>query len=137
MSALAALVLASAVATAPVASDPCPRLPPDAALVWTREEGPDFDVCHAHPPRTQGEVVGVYLGHQPSAHPEPADRLELGLVDGHHVMWYRGADRAHPLDRETVFTVGSPGYRVHLWVHADNVPQLRARLAIVRRMRLP
>jgi hypothetical protein len=136
---VAALVLASAAAAAPMRTvqDACPRLPPDSALAWTHEQGPDFDVCRAQPRGAQGEVFGVYLGHHPSAHPKASDRLELGIVDGHHVMWYRGADRAHPLDRETVFTAGSPGYRVHIWVHADNVPQLRARMAIVRKLRLP
>lgn len=139
MALVVALLLASAGAAATVrtADEACPRLPPDSALAWTYEQGPDFDVCRAHPRGAEGEVFGVYLGRHPSSHPKASDRIELGLVDGRHVMWYRGADRAHPLDRETVFTVGPPGHRVHIWVHADNLPQLRARMAIIRKLRLP
>ena len=57
----------------------CRRIPR-----WPGPRGrPPLDVCHAHPPRAECEVFGVYLGHHPSARPKAADRAEMGLVDGH------------------------------------------------------
>ncbi|PZQ17328.1 MAG: hypothetical protein DI564_05820 [Rhodanobacter denitrificans] len=118
--------------------DVCPTLPADTHVEWIYNEGPDFDVCYAHPTDSDETIFGVYLGNHPSFHPKRTNRIGRGKVGGLRMVWYRRSSSDSPaaFDRETLLILDrETGYVAHLWVIAETEQQLQERLSVLERMR--
>ena len=134
LTALAVAMVFSATAAAR-SIEACPELPTDSEVVWSYQEGPDFDVCYAHEHGSDATAFGVYLGNHPSFHSDSAVRIGNGRVAGKGVAWYRQESGESPWARQTVLTLDrKSGYVAHVWVAADTEQQLKDRLSVLERM---
>ena len=82
----------------------CPALAPDSGFEWTASQGPDFDVCYAHPPDTDNALFGLYIGYAASFRGRTDTPGEPGVVAGRDVRWFphTGKDGDFPFGQETL-----------------------------------
>lgn len=144
MEAIALLALLFA-ATATAADDAgrCPALAPDSGFEWTASQGPDFDVCHAHPPGTDNALFGLYIGYAASFRGRTDTPGEPGIVAGRDVRWFphTGKDGDFPFGQEALLELDQgPGrgtLQVHVWTVAQTREEERAAKDALRTMALP
>lgn len=138
ISILGLLLVASPHAAHARSVEVCPELPAGSSIEWTYNEGPDFDVCYAHPSGSDEMMFGVYLGNHPSFRPKRSSRIGKGKVAGHRIVWYRPEPSNSPasLYRQTLLTLDpEAGYVAHLWVVAETEQEMRERLSILEHIR--
>lgn len=115
----------------------CPTLPTDSGLEWEYHEGPDFDVCYASKPGSDGSVFGICLGNHPSFEPKGSVRIGKGKVAGKKVVWYQQnpEENSAPFARQAMIVLDRKfGYVAHVWLSADTDQELQDRLSILERI---
>ena len=132
-------------ATAMAADDAgrCPALAPDSGFEWTASQGPDFDVCYAHPPDTDNALFGLYIGYAASFRGRTDTPGEPGIVAGRDVRWFphTGKDGDFPFGQETLLELDQGPDRgtlqVHAWIVAQTREEQSRAKAALRAMALP
>jgi len=114
----------------------CPTLPPSSGLIWTHDEGIDFDVCRAGAPGSKDFVLGIYFGYQPDLHLRRANRIGDGKVAGRRVTWYFNDSGANPaFSRQTLLLLDHKRkYVAHVWLDADTEQQLQDLLSALEHL---
>lgn len=121
----------------------CPALPPDAGFEWTASQGPDFDVCYAHPPGDDNALFGLYIGHAASFRGRTDTPGEPGIVAGRDVRWFpqTGKDGDFPFGQETLLELDQGAVRgtlqVHVWIVAQTREDQSRAKAALRAMAVP
>jgi len=127
-----ALLLAGLLAVNPAAPGLCPELPAGSGLEWRHQEGPDFEVCYAHPPGDDNAWFGIYFGYAPSYRRKPGANDDPGHVGGHAVTWQpaTGKDGDLPFGQEALFELDMgavmPPMSVHVWINARTSEERKA-----------
>lgn len=121
----------------------CPALAPGSGFEWTASQGPDFDVCYAHPPGDDNALFGLYIGYAASFRGRTDTPGEPGIVAGRDVRWFphTGKDGDFPFGQETLFELdqgeGRGPLQVHVWIVAQTREERDAAKAALRAMALP
>jgi len=117
---LGALVCAGS-AQAQTAND-CPQLPPDAAVRWEVQPGPDFVFCRAMEIASGQQAFAVTVGRNATFKPRRTDRVgDRVTIDGTRTWWHAPDNGllAGTIVRETLLELPSGDY-AHIIVRAGD-----------------
>lgn len=114
---LGALLCAGAVQAQTAAE--CPQLPPDAAVRWEVQPGPDFVFCRAMDIATGQQAFAVTVGRNATFKPRRNDRVgDRVTIDGTRTWWHAPDNElTGAMVRETLLELPSGDY-AHIIVRA-------------------
>ena len=116
--ALLGALLCAGTAQAQTATE-CPQLPPDAAVRWEVQPGPDFVFCRAMDIATGQQAFAVTVGRNATFKPRRNDRVgDRVTIDGTRTWWHAPDNElTGALVRETLLELSSGDY-AHIIVRA-------------------
>ena len=116
---LGALCCAGAV-QAQTATD-CPQLPPDAAVRWEVQPGPDFVFCRAVDIDSGQQAFAVTVGPNATFKPRRNERVgDRVTIDGNRAFWHAPQNElTGAIVRETLLELPSGDY-AHIIVRAND-----------------
>jgi hypothetical protein len=97
----------------------CPQLPPDAAVRWNVQPGPDFVFCRAMDIASGQQAFAVTIGRNATFKPRRTDRVgDLVIIDGTRTWWHAPDNElTGAMVRETLLELPSGDY-AHIIVRA-------------------
>lgn len=103
-------------------SSECPQLPPDAAVRWEVQPGPDFVFCRAMDLSTGQQAFAVTVGRSATFKPRRNDRIgDAVTIDGTRTWWHAPQNEllAGMMVRETLLELTSGDY-AHIIVRSPD-----------------
>ena len=122
--ALLGALLCAGAAHAQTATE-CPQLPPDAAVRWEVQPGPDFVFCRAMDVASGQQAFAVTVGRSATFKPRRNDRVgDRVTIDGTRTWWHAPDNElTGALVRETLLELPSGDY-AHIIVRARDEADL-------------